>query len=284
MRNHHRIIAIILFGLTAASSAVASGKPGPCNVSYLGNEGFLVECSGKRVLVDALQGDGLRGYVALGGEARERLEAARPPFDDVDLILVSHFHPDHFDAAAVVGYLEREPSAVFVSSEQAIAALQEFVYVDEAMARRIHGLHPPAGERVEIQAKGIDLTVMSFHHGRSEAQNLGLIVDLDGFRFLHVGDTEATWEEFRSWGMAEERLDVAFIPSWLLREPGWKEALAGAEHIVAMHIASPGAPASYFGPQRNRDTLVQFLRSLDPEIVIFNELLQEKTFPLVQKD
>ena len=46
-------------------------------------------------------------------------------FAGVDLILASHFHGDHFDAASVARHLRANPEAVFLSTNQAVAELCE---------------------------------------------------------------------------------------------------------------------------------------------------------------
>lgn len=64
---------------------------------YLGNEGFWFAGGGKHVVVDALYGNGLPKYPVLDTPQRAALEGAALPFERIDLVLDTHFLPDHFE-------------------------------------------------------------------------------------------------------------------------------------------------------------------------------------------
>jgi L-ascorbate metabolism protein UlaG (beta-lactamase superfamily) len=252
------------------------------SITYLGNEGFLVEARGRKILVDALHGPHFTGYVSLSDEQRRPLEEGRPPFDGVALAVATHHHGDHFDPHAVGRYLEQNPSAVFVSTPEAIGRLREYAANVDSLEPRLRPVQPKPGERIQMSVNGIDLEALHFHHG-GRAENLGLLVDLGGVRFLHAGDTEATPAEIEPYALGKEHLEVAFLPYWLLLEPGWAEALGGARRVVAMHLPAADAPPSYFGPSGSLQGLKDSLRSIDPELVLFDRLLERKTFPLARE-
>ncbi len=110
----------LALALTLISAPVAEADQAGTQVVHLGNEGFLIAGGGKKVLIDALHGDGLNGYVALPAADRERLEAAGAPYDGVDLVLATHRHDDHFSPSSLGRYLEAQPRAVFVSTPKPI--------------------------------------------------------------------------------------------------------------------------------------------------------------------
>jgi hypothetical protein len=84
----------------------------PLEVTYLANEGFMIAGGGRKILIDALFGEGLDGYAVVSPAQRALLEQAREPFADVDAVFATHFHDDHFNAAAVLAHLMRNPTAV----------------------------------------------------------------------------------------------------------------------------------------------------------------------------
>ncbi|MFQ5351382.1 MAG: MBL fold metallo-hydrolase, partial [Thermoanaerobaculia bacterium] len=108
-------LLVLLAGVRAATAG--AGEAPEVQVIYLANEGFLLEAGETKVLVDALFGEGLRGYPVVPAPIRAELEGARGRFAGVDLILASHFHGDHFDAAAVARHLRANPGAVFLSTD-----------------------------------------------------------------------------------------------------------------------------------------------------------------------
>ena len=70
------------------------------------------------MLIDGLHGEYRAAYPFLPEPHRDAIERAQPPFDGVDVVLVSHRHLDHFHAESVGRYLANQPQAVLVSSEQ----------------------------------------------------------------------------------------------------------------------------------------------------------------------
>ena len=70
-------------------------------VRYVANSGMLVSVDGRHFLIDAPIRDGIEPYPTSSPEERVRLETARPPYDGVDAILITHWHEDHFSAEAI---------------------------------------------------------------------------------------------------------------------------------------------------------------------------------------
>src|SRR5688500_5673428 len=82
-------------------------------ITYIANEGFLVESAGKRLLIDALFREGIKPYLNVPVNLRDELEMSQKPFERIDLMLASHFHADHFDPVAVSTHLSRNADALF---------------------------------------------------------------------------------------------------------------------------------------------------------------------------
>src|SRR5215204_6090216 len=89
-------------------------------VRYIANEGVLVSSPDKRILIDGLHRRYKDDYAFLPDAEREKIESARPPFDKVDLVLVSHMHGDHFHPESLGLYLKNNTKALFASSQQVV--------------------------------------------------------------------------------------------------------------------------------------------------------------------
>lgn len=266
----------LVAGLLAAAIAVgAAAEPSEpaargVRISYLANEGFLLESGGVKVLVDALFGDGLRGYPVVPPALRAEIEGARGRFAGVDLVLASHYHGDHFDAAAVARHLEANPGAVFLSTPQAVTRLRRELG-PAAAGRELIAALPAEGETVRLELPGVTVDTLNLHHGRDRrplVENLGLRIRIGGLLLLHVGDTEAGEADLRPYRAALEPVDVWLLPSWLLGEPPWQDArerAAGADRLIVMHLPAPDAPASWFGTAKSLDGYVADLREALPE-------------------
>lgn len=283
-------------GMTAAGSragAVEAARPAPPDsalIAYIANEGVMLVAAGKTVLIDALFRDGVSGYETVASSMREALERGIGAFSGVELVLASHHHPDHFDAAAVLRHLANNPIARFVSTRQASAlldaasaagtegALKTSVGgVDQtASLERVVGVWPEEGRDTLLAFGDIELRVLNLHHGRDfdpPVENLGLLVNAGGFKALHVGDTEAGVEDFAAYRLADEGIHLAFLPYWkLLEEDGVRLVREiGAEHVFAIHVPAAEAPTSWFGRAGSREALVADLERRVPGVIVLEE-------------
>ena len=249
---------------------------------YLGNEGFMVSRGEDVVLIDALFGEGVAGYSVVPRKIRKNLKKARGDYAEVDLVLASHFHPDHFEAEAVVEHLEANPGAHFLGPGQ---TTDRVVALEEELRPRVLRLWPDSGEKLDYEHRGIHLTAVRLHHGAAPAQNLGWIVEMGGLRWLHFGDTEITAEEIRPLGLREEGIDVALLPYWYFDTAQWQPVLEeiGARHLVAMHLAVPEAPGHYFGEAGSLEKQMQVIREAAPGVWIPQEPLETRTFSALKE-
>lgn len=266
MQHHRRVVHprfVLLACWCFALGILAAPSTAQVEIRHLGNEGFLLAAEGHKVLIDALFGDGLEGYPVVPEELRRRMESATDEFSDVDLVLASHLHDDHFDAEAVAKHLRANGDAHVVSTPQVVEALRE-VGLDGARSTAFW----PTAERSESHVhRGIRVTALRFHHGRSEAQNLGLLVELGGLRILHLGDTAVTADELPGLPLDDLDLDIVMVPYWQMEFSSWprfRDHLA-PRHWIAMHFPTADAPKNYFGARRNLTGQVQACRAAAPD-------------------
>ena len=118
-------------------------------VRYVANSGMLVRVDGRQFLVDAPIRDGIAPYATSPADDRERLESAQAPYENVDAILVTHWHEDHFSAEAVAAHLERNPRTVFVSSPEVVERLRRAA--PRLPAERTLAVLPSPGRSEEVR-------------------------------------------------------------------------------------------------------------------------------------
>jgi glyoxylase-like metal-dependent hydrolase (beta-lactamase superfamily II) len=85
------------------------------------------------------------------------LAAARAPFDNVDLILATHYHGDHFHPRPVAAHLAANPRATLATSAQVIDSLRGRIRAGGALDARILGRTTPPGSRRREVIKGIPI-------------------------------------------------------------------------------------------------------------------------------
>jgi hypothetical protein len=126
MSNRRRALYYSLFTLVVSAftfGEVAAQADG-VSITFLANEGVLLSGGGRKVLIDALFLRYGAEYALPPDSTQRALQAARSPFELVDLILVTHRHGDHFHPEPVAAHLQANPRAHLVTSQQVIDSLR----------------------------------------------------------------------------------------------------------------------------------------------------------------
>jgi L-ascorbate metabolism protein UlaG (beta-lactamase superfamily) len=228
MGDWRRLAFLLARCLLVAAPASAQG----IQVTYLANEGVLVEGGGARILVDALFRDSMDPYARHARDVQEQLETGGKPYDGIGLALATHFHLDHWDAGAVTRFLRTHPDALFGSTENAVAMMPYDV------RDRARNLWPDAGATSSLEVAGVKVTAFPLVHGKT--QNIGYRIELGGRSIAHLGDADPSEENCRRLAAAGS-VDVALVPFWWLQESRavsflktiWKPA-----NVVAFHFGT----------------------------------------------
>lgn len=277
------IIILSLAALTACAQQPAapttlptptSHTPGTIKLTYVGNEGVLISDGTNAVLIDGLHRKYDDAYLNPPPEVLSAMENAKPPFDQVRVVLVSHVHGDHFSAESVALHLKNNPKAVLVSDAQKMADIARLVPDHAAIRSQTHEATPEWKERIVFEREGIKVTLLGMKHGSPDrhwwVKNLGHIIEIGGKKLFHFGDADMGLENFASFNLAAEKIDIAFIPYWfLLNEDSRKlvrETIA-AKHNIAVHI-SPG----------NAEADAANVKRLFPGGDAFSRMLEERSY------
>jgi L-ascorbate metabolism protein UlaG (beta-lactamase superfamily) len=238
--------------------------PDAARITFVGNEGVLVEApgSGRSVLIDALFGEGVPAYTTTPRGVVDAVERARPPFDKVAVALATHFHPDHFNPRSTARFLENSPHSIFVSTPQSRRLLEETIEDVASIAGRVHAPSPGEGDTVTLEAGGVAVGAFGLSHGKvnyGDVEHLGLLVDLDGVTILHLGDGIIARRSLEKAGVLARHVDVAFLPFWYLTYPFGQALMREGlkpRRVFAVHI-----------PPAHERRLVEEVRRFDPAAV-----------------
>lgn len=260
-----------LLGLAAWQG---TAEPRTLELVYLANEGFLARAGEHSLLIDAFVTEPYGGYAAVPDELFAELLARKGPFADLDLVLASHVHPDHFQAKAAAEFLRAHPALPFVTSPQVLVALaQEYA---EGLTEACRALLPDEAEMVSEKAGGIAVELLRLPHSggarTAEVENLGHLIELGGVRLLHVGDADVERDELATYRLAEKAIDVALVPYWWLGDAAdlaKTRARIGAKHLVAVHV-----PPAEVASEKAR------LAALDPAILLFERAGEQRKLAL----
>lgn len=276
-------LSVLFVALAAACSDEVrdqDAEEARLSICYIGNEGFLISSPSATVLVDALFGL-LEGPPAPGQaplDVLRKMQRAEAPFDGISLALATHAHPDHNNPPIAVPFLESNTGAVLVTTPDAAEMVLALPDSRAAALRdRVLALQPTWGETLDKQVAGVHLRILGLRHADEvnyDMQHVAFLIELDGWKILHLGDALMTDENFAPFAwLAGEGVDVAFVPYWLLTRQGDIDSVnkyVAPKRIVPMHIN-----ASYSGAGIIRR--IESLRDKLPELLIFRECLETRT-------
>jgi len=238
-------------------------------VTFLANEGVMLSAGARKVLIDGLFLRYESGYAVPADSTRAALERAQPPFDAVDLLLVTHRHGDHFHPAPVAAHLRANPRARLVTSRQVVDSLRRGASIAATAATRLvaRTMKPGTRRREVIGGVPIDLLGLShvgWRHRRVE--HLGFLVELGGRRVLHVGDADFTEKAFAPLRLDTARIDVALLPYWAVTSREGRRVIERwirPRRVVAIHVGEGGAERAAREVRAAMPAAVTFARSLD---------------------
>lgn len=241
-------------------------QPG-VTVTYVGNSGFLITTSHKKILIDAVF-RGIEYVYTLPEDIQNSLALAQPPFDDVDLILVSHSHRDHFDSSLVKQLLQNSPSTTFASQSRIASQYS-------TMANPIVFLDPEPGKPVTMDMDGVVVKAMALPHGAEQPGNIGFLITVDDVKLFYSGDvdfSQVSYDEFRGYSLPEEKIDIALVTHYYFTNNPEEQRILkegiGARFLIPTHY--------YFtDPPFDRATIL----SNYPDAVLFNKALSSWEMP-----
>lgn len=227
-----RMLLFILVSV-AAPCPMASAQVAPA-VEYLANEGVLVTGGDIAVVIDGLFGEGLPEYPVVPAATRDSLEGAVGRFGEIDVVLVTHRHDDHFDPAAVTRHLDANPEAVLVAPGDVVAAFQPDQL--ERYGERVQPLDLPPGSYVRLDMGGFAVEALGLTH--AEIGHVGYRIELPGLTVLHLGDAEPAPADLAAFLEGRPAPEVALVPYWLLSDSTGAalSAAIGADCTAAFHL------------------------------------------------
>jgi L-ascorbate metabolism protein UlaG (beta-lactamase superfamily) len=273
------LVLLFLFSHSLCGSNLRVGnenKPSEnsrLTVTYIANEGVLISSGQKQVLIDGLHREYKPDYAFPPEALLGSLEFARPPYNQIDMLLVTHIHLDHFHPRSVGLHLKNNPSAILVSSEQVAESLKkEFGRLGEIEAR-VRRVTPQWKTNIALNAAGINLKVLGLRHANPQfswIQNLGYLIEINGKKLLHIGDADMTDENFSSFRLSQEGIDIAFIPYWYMLSDKGRSLVREQirpKQIVAVHISPAEA-----------ESMAEQIRKVFPEAIAFTRIMESKSF------
>jgi L-ascorbate metabolism protein UlaG (beta-lactamase superfamily) len=193
-----KIFLSVLLGLLPA--VTGAGTAPELRFTFIGNMAFLITDGTTTVYTDFPYQSGYHGYMTYDFDSVPKAAGA--------LCLVTHGHPDHFDAE-LFGRMDAELIA----------------------PRSVEAQFPP-GRVIPLARKMTyrDIEIEAFptkHHG---IEHYSYLVTWHGRRLYFTGDTDSTDPLLQM-----RDLDVAFVSPWLMDAVAGKKGRVDASRVVCYH-------------------------------------------------
>lgn len=257
MKNLIGVALLLMVPLTPVL-AEQPDRP-PLTVTYVGNEGFLVESGGKKVLIDALFGGFEADWCVVPPDSIVNLmSTAQPPFDDIDIVAITHAHADHFNPEIGTAHMQNNADGIMICPPQVtdrMASVEGYAEIED----RLRIIPAPGDSAIKISVVGIRIEVLPTLHGVSmrtdtltgetydrhrDIQHLEYLIEVNGRKLYHSGDSpqyDYNKDGGRRFNLNQQSVDVAFLQWWgewseLSRRQKWAREILRPDRIIFMHL------------------------------------------------
>jgi L-ascorbate metabolism protein UlaG (beta-lactamase superfamily) len=279
------IIFIFLIFLVSQSLVQGQDKiPANTTVTYIANEGFLIKSSKSKILVDALFG-GIKGNWCEqpSDSVLNLMTKGLLPFDGVNVILVSHYHADHFNEKMVSDFLQNNPKAILVCPNQVNVLLKNNPAYNSYL-NRVISIQFLNNIDTTLLIGEIKIRALRLNHGsyfekdtitgevkdlHEDVENVAYKFKINNCTVLHSGDASImSFEKNKSSIVTTDTVDIAFMDRIFLKPEGMKiiADVVKPDKLIFMHIE----------PAR-----VEYYKSIIKDfadMIIFSDAMETKYF------
>ncbi|OLS33762.1 MBL fold metallo-hydrolase [Bacillus sp. MRMR6] len=177
-------------------------------VTYIANAGVLLKLHDKKILIDAFSKKVGPLFMCTSTAIREDMIQGVPPFDGIDLLLITHEHEDHFDEESVGRFIQRNHQTVVISNSMVIPRIKNYVQND--MYSRLIELNTKLHHSESICVNGIAIEAISLIHDGKEYEDIRNLAYLirHGKTILHLGDAAPVKENYISLKFKQQGIDL----------------------------------------------------------------------------
>lgn len=208
-------------------------------VTYVANAGVLLILEDKKILIDALCNSRLPVYKNIPSDIYNQIIKGTAPYDNIDLMLITHKHSDHYDRDMVSEFLEHNNNTIVISTDDVISELK--TDNPENRQHRLVAVSPPLYGKERITVKGINIEAVSMTHDGKEffdVNNLAFIIEY-GKTLMHIGDAAPTKVNYQSLVLTQKKCDLLIANFPYVGLPSARQLVKeyiNPKQIAAVHL------------------------------------------------
>ena len=172
-------------------------------VEHIANAGVKISSGQHSVLIDALFGP--HSYF----NSLDDKEFSTLSKQGADIAMATHAHSDHFSAKRTSAFLAQNPSAIFIGTPEMQEPLAGSTAGRQVLTPTLDDF-----QTREYSHNKVKVTVLNFPHmapHQTQAMNYAFLVEINGWKVLHVGDGDVNGDIIRGLKLREMNIDLALI-------------------------------------------------------------------------
>ncbi len=238
------ILILSLFVLLNGKALFGSDS---ISVTYIANCGFLVEIDSHKIIMDGLFRLGHNHYSTPTETAQKLMVSNREPFNDIELIFVSHTHEDHFDSKMVLECMLNNPSVKIICPQQVNEMLSKNDSAYQIIKSRIIECTPDAFTSEFIRVGEVEINACRLAHPgerHAQVQNMAYLVSINGKSVFHSADIDPLQvDKYTGIKPGDAKIDIGFINEDYakIEHAGRAKEFINAKYNIAMHLTDSQA-------------------------------------------
>lgn len=218
-------------------------KTNSIQITLLANEGIILQFGETKCLIDGLHDheDGM--FSSLSKPViKDLLTGKKPLFRNIDYLLFTHCHPDHFSAELTEKYLSQHQLKGLLLPDRQTLGFTALREVARHQSDRTWLLDLPLGEKKRIELEpDVAVTVFRSKHAGLhyvDVENFCYLLNLGGRQVFMIADADYDADYF-SQILAGEKIEIALVNPLFLNKSAGREVITKAlkpDQIVVYHI------------------------------------------------
>lgn len=213
-------------------------------VTHLANAGVLIRGSSKIIIDGLCEESGI--YPKTSEENRNKIISGIKPFDNIDLMMFTHEHPDHFDKDSFLEYMTQNIHTFSIVNDAVYNSIASVLNVESK--DRVIVPQPDLYKNEKFELGNASIKIFSLDHDGGEVfndvQNFAVLIEMDGKSLLHIGDSAFSDINYSALDLKNKKIDimVAPFPNISLKSARKRvHEYIDPHHIMAVHFPLPEA-------------------------------------------
>jgi L-ascorbate metabolism protein UlaG (beta-lactamase superfamily) len=275
MKNILIILIFIFYGFTTHKTTV--------KITYIANCGFLITNQSVKVLIDPF-GTEFGAYFYLPSAlTKTNIEEGNIPFDNINFVLITHIHGDHFNPFLAERFLQKNKGTKMVCPAQVRNQMKNSCVNYLQIEPQIICPQVSANNFETISINNISVTAIKMQHGTNrdlkgiryddyteyeKTENFGYLVNFNDKVIFHQGDACLKMNE-EILSKLNKKVDVAFLSyfDWDSTSFNILKDKLHAQNIIFMHGTKPA-----------KELKNEQFKAIIPKLSFFNQELESKIF------